>query len=40
MKRLLFTILAAVVAIGVIRAENRIVICKKDFKLYVLNERD
>lgn len=40
MKRLLLAILATVMLAGVAGAENRIVICKKDFKLYVFDEAD
>lgn len=40
MKRILTAFIAAVMAVGFMQAGNRIVICKKTFKLYVLNERD
>lgn len=40
MKHLLLTIAAIALFGGILSAQNRIVISKKDFRLYVFNERD
>lgn len=39
MKHLVIALLAAIIGLGT-AAQNRIVICKKDFKLYVFDSRD
>jgi len=40
MKRLLMALVAISLCVGYMHAQNRVVICKKDFKLYVLDEKD